>query len=59
MKKDTSKIVDLDALFAKKETITESKELMTESVNTVSDNSKPKINVDAILHEWAWRCAKG
>ena len=59
MKKDTSKVVDLDVLFAKKATTTESKELMTESVNIVSDNSKPKINFDSILQEWAWRCAKG
>lgn len=57
MKKDTSKIVDLDELFAKKEVDNSAKELVTESVDANAANNIP--NIDAILEEWSWRCDKG
>ena len=57
MKKDTSKIVDLDELFAKKEVDSSPKELISESVKPAA--TKPLPNLDAILEEWSWRCDKG
>lgn len=53
MKKDISKqiTVDLDSLFA-----TKIPEVINESIVT---ESKPKLDFDAIVTEWSYRCDKG
>ena len=61
MKKDTSRSIDLNALFAK--TNTESvnntpKEIITET-KTTSTPKEPKLDFDSIVTEWSYRCDKG
>lgn len=58
MKKNTSNIIDLDALFNKQE---ESKpQLVTENtVITETVQPSPMPDIEAIVSEWSWRCDKG
>lgn len=58
MKKDTSKIVDLDSLFKKASVeSTPEKEIITEAKTT--SVSKPMPDIEAIVTEWSYRCDKG
>lgn len=61
MKKDTSKLVDLDELFSKKESKPEvlTEAVLENSVITEQTQIKDLPNFDAIVSEWAWRCDKG
>jgi len=61
MKKDTSRSIDLDALFAKSnnESVNDTpKEIITET-KTTSTSKEPNIDFDAIVTEWSYRCDKG
>lgn len=61
MKKDTSRSIDLDALFAKpnNESVNDTtKEIITET-KTTSTSKEPKLDFDAIVTEWSYRCDKG
>ena len=57
MKKDISKSIDLDALFAKPK-VDAAKEIITES-KTTSATNEPFLDYDAIVTEWSYRCDKG
>lgn len=58
MKKDTSKLIDLDSILNPKVEETKQPEIISESV-TVQPVALPPVEIDAILSEWAWRCDKG
>ena len=58
MKKDTSKLIDLDSILNPKVEETKQPEIISESV-TVQPVALPPVDIDAILSEWAWRCDKG
>jgi len=61
MKKDTSRSIDLDALFAKSnnESVNDTpKEIIIET-KTTSTSKEPKLDFDAIVTEWSYRCDKG
>lgn len=59
MKKDTSKLIDLDSILNPKVEETKQPEIISESVTTMPEVQLESIDVDAILSEWAWRCDKG
>ena len=59
MKKDTSKLIDLDSILNPKVEETKQPEIISESVITTPEVQLESIDVDAILSEWAWRCDKG
>jgi hypothetical protein len=63
MKKDTSRSIDLDALFAKSnnESVNDTpKEIIIETKTTSTSSSKESIpDFDAIVTEWSYRCDKG
>lgn len=62
MKNDTSKIIDLDELLKSSLKSTNSSNtsgILSESTAFSDNKISEKINIDAILTEWAWRCDSG
>jgi hypothetical protein len=59
MKKDTSKLIDLDSILNPKIEETVQTEILTESKITPTVEETVSVDIDAILTEWAWRCEKG
>jgi hypothetical protein len=59
MKKDTSKLIDLDSILNPKIEETVQTEILTELKITPAVEETVSVDIDAILTEWAWRCEKG
>lgn len=59
MKKDTSKLIDLDSILNPTIKETAQSEVITESKTASTVKETASIDIEAILTEWAWRCEKG